>query len=542
MSTAARTVWFGLLVTLAVAIPSIAHAADNLSVRGRYRITLPQADDMLVVGSWQELTFHVARLDGQPLALRDLSVDGGMPAHGHGLPTLPTVRSSGNAGAFVIEGLRFNMAGRWELRILLADREGTDFAVFQLDAGAAIHDASSRLTFTEEELAVLRSLSLTSLGAVPADPSNAVADDPRAVALGHALFFDPELSASGKTSCATCHDPQKHFADGRARGLGVSDLARNTPTLVGVAYSSFFFWDGRSDSLWSQALGPIEAEAEMASTRLETVRYVVRHYGEPYTALFGAPPSLDNLPVRASPVGDAEARAAWDKIAPAQQIAVNAAFAKVGKVLAAYERKLLPGRSAFDAYVDALAAGDLTLARTLLSPKAVTGLKVFISADAQCLNCHSGPLFSNQGFHNIATPSLDSSEPDFGRAIGIQALLTSDFNCLGPYSDANKPSCPELSFLNRHEENGALLGAYKVPSLRQAARSAPYMHDGRFATLKQVIEHYRNPTTASSAMEFRPLFDMPASERESLVHFLQSLSGPADVPASLLRAPAAGPH
>ncbi len=536
-ATGLRSFCTSLVAALALFLPMSAQAADNVSVHGRYRVTLPAGDDVIPVATWQVFTLQVARMDGKALALRDFAIDGGMPAHGHGLPTVPKVRSAGYDGAFLVEGLRFNMAGRWELRVLLADAEGTDFAVFQLDVGASAEKSKSRATWTEEERTVLRSLSIASLGPVPADPSNAVAADPRAVALGHRLFFDPALSGDGKTSCATCHDPGKHFADGLVRGHGVTDLDRNTPSLVGAAYASFLFWDGRRDSLWSQALGPIEAPAEMNSSRLETVRYVAGHYATEYSALFGALPKLDALPKRASPTGDAESRAAWSKLSSDQQNAINRAFAHVGKVIAAYERQLMPGKSAFDRYVEAVEAQDLALAQTLLSPKAVSGLKVFISSDAQCLNCHNGPLFTNQGFHNIGTAGLTAERPDFGRSIGIQALLSTEFNCAGPYSDAKAPDCPELSFLNRHEENGLLVGAYKVPSLRNAALSAPYMHDGRFQTLRAVVEHYRDPALMSDTTEFRPLFDMTPSAREALVHFLQALSAPVAAPPELLRAP-----
>ena len=116
-------------------------------------------------------------------------------------------------------------------------------------------------------------------------------------------------------------------------------------------------------------------------------------------------------------------------------------------------------------------------------------------------------------------------------------MLATEFNCLGPYGDDSKRACPELRFLNRHEQNSSLVGAYKVPSLRNAALTAPYMHDGRFATLAEVIGHYRNPIPSGAPIEFRPLFDMSPQHIEAIAAFLKTLSAPVAAPPEFLRAP-----
>src|SRR5215208_5612123 len=120
-------------------------------------------------------------------------------------------------------------------------------------------DSAARVSWTKQELAMLQSLSLGSLGPVPADPSNRYADDSAAAKLGHKLFFDTRLSSNGQVACATCHAPDKDFQDGRPLGVGVGTAGRRTMPVAGTAYSPWQFWDGRSDSQWSQALGPLES-------------------------------------------------------------------------------------------------------------------------------------------------------------------------------------------------------------------------------------------------------------------------------------------
>ena len=183
---------------------------------------------------------------------------------------------------------------------------------FVLVVGATVWWAarSPGTTWNDTELALIDSLWLGNLPPLPADPTNAVADDPIAASLGHRLFFDPRMSANGAVSCATCHKPELQFTDGLPLGIGVTEGKRNTMGLVGVAYSAWFFWDGRKDSQWSQALGPLENELEHATTRVQAVRVlaVSPGYRADYERLFGALPDFTDsarFPVTATPLGDA---------------------------------------------------------------------------------------------------------------------------------------------------------------------------------------------------------------------------------------------
>jgi cytochrome c peroxidase len=389
------------------------------------------------------------------------------------------------------------------------------------------------------QLQLLRSLSLASLPAAPADPTNRVADDERAARLGQRLFFDPSLSGNGAVSCATCHRPELHFTDGQPTSMGLGPGARNAPSVVGASHSPWLFWDGRRDSLWSQALAPIEVTTEMGGTRLEVARLVSRdpRYRADYEALFGPAPSFDDpvlFPARASPYGDPESRAAWDRLPEEARHQVNLAFANAGKAIAAYERRLAPGPARFDRYVERLVEGDLDGARRTLQPDEIAGLRLFLDgARTQCLRCHNGPLFTNQSFHDVAS-SRFGPMPDLGRFVGIQSLLLDPFNCLGPYSDAAEEHCDELRFLERREM-ARLSGAFKTPTLREVERTAPYFHDGRLATLEEVIEHYRRPP-ADPGSELVPL-ELTDGEAAQMVAFLRALSGGVAAAADWLEPP-----
>jgi cytochrome c peroxidase len=377
------------------------------------------------------------------------------------------------------------------------------------------------------QLELLRTLSLRSLARARDDPSNRVADDERAARLGHRLFFDASLSASGAVACATCHRPERSFSDGLAKSVGLGPGSRNAPTLVGAAHSPWLYWDGRRDSQWAQALAPLEASNEMGSTRLEVARRVANdpRYRTEYEALFGAAPDFDDparFPPRGGPFGDVSARAAWDRLPEADRDRVNRAFANVGKAIAAYERVLAPAPSRFDLYVGHLLDGDLDAARRALDTDEIAGLRLFLDgARTQCLRCHNGPLFTNHGFHDIASSRLGSL-PDLGRFAGLQSLLLDPFNCLGPYSDAPKERCAELRFLDQREL-ATLSGAFKTPTLREVGQTAPYFHDGSLETLEDVVAHYRRPP-ADPGSEIVPL-ELSDREAAQMAAFLRGLAG-----------------
>lgn len=135
--------------------------------------------------------------------------------------------------------------------------------------------------FTQDDWEILQAMSPP--GAPPRDPTNRVADDPRAASLGDALFHDPGLSSNGTVSCATCHAAERLFTDGRAQALGVTRGDRNTPTVLLAPYARWTFLDGRADTLWAQALGPIENPLEMGATRLATAHRTASRHATPTT-------------------------------------------------------------------------------------------------------------------------------------------------------------------------------------------------------------------------------------------------------------------
>ena len=361
--------------------------------------------------------------------------------------------------------------------------------------------------WSEVELKKLRSLWIGSLPPVPADPSNRVADDPRAVALGRKLFFDTRLSASGYVSCATCHRPDEAFQDGLPLGKGIRLTKRRTQTLLGVAYNTWFFWDGRKDSLWAQALTPLEGASEMGGHRLDEARVMAYFYRADYESLFGPLPVVDGM-------------ASGDSLSAEEQGAVTRVFVNIGKAIAAYERTLLPAPTRFDAYVDAVLNGD-DAGPGAFTADEVAGLKLFIGK-ADCVQCHNTPLFSDGKFHNTGVPPLRGQPSDVGWANGLPLMLNDEFGCKGSYSDAGPGECADRRYLVAGLPSQ--IGAFKTPTLRGVADRAPYMHTGQFATLAEVLHHYRAAPTAligTSELYPRPLTD---PEIAVLIAFLQTLT------------------
>jgi cytochrome c peroxidase len=353
------------------------------------------------------------------------------------------------------------------------------------------------------------------------DPTNAVADDPRAAQLGQYLFFDPGLSAGGRFACASCHVPDKALSDGKPHFEGLGQGQRNTPTLWNVAYQRWFFWDGRADTLWSQALVPIENPLEMGTSAAEAVAHLARskELRSAYEALFGPLPEPHVL---------------------AQQgEALERAFTNVGKCLEAYERKLVSRSAPFDRYAAALRAGD-EAGQKAYPEAARRGLALF-DGRAGCRSCHPGPFFSDGEFHDIGVPRRGAA-PDPARRAGIEKLLASARRADGPFSDARTgEKAGELKAL---VVSSAAWGAYRTPSLRNVARTAPYMDRGQFASLREVLEFYSERKDAEPAghhgeQVLAPLHFAPR-EIDDLLAFLETLSDDESDPA-LLAQPSA-PH
>jgi cytochrome c peroxidase len=368
--------------------------------------------------------------------------------------------------------------------------------------------------WTDAEIKILRSLSIDGLPEVPQDLTNNVADNPLAAQFGHQLFFEPRLSGTGAISCSTCHQPERRFTDGLAKGQGIGMSKRNTPSIVGAAHSPWLYWDGRKDSLWSQALSPLEDPAEHGGAREQYVAFIASDasYRAMYETAFGEFPD------------------------PSIDTAVDEVFANIGKAIAAYERLLMPGRSRFDEYVAAVLAGDQKMQNDTFSDDEVMGLRLFIGA-ANCTDCHNGALLTNHEFHNTGVISFPGEVPDKGRVAGVREVLVDPFNCAGEFSGAVARRCAELEFVRTGPE---LIGAFRTPSLRNLDNTAPYMHKGQIETLAGVLQHYNEaPLAMIGHNEVKPL-RLARRELSQLEAFLNTLSAPLITDDKWLARPSSG--
>jgi cytochrome c peroxidase len=403
-------------------------------------------------------------------------------------------------------------------------------------AAQEVRQAPARDKWSAQEVATIASMRLKEAGERPTEPSNAYEQRTEAAALGRALFEDKSLSKNGQVACASCHAAEKQFQDGRQFGQGVGTGKRRTMPVMGASHSPFLFWDGRKDSLWSQALGPLEDAAEHGGNRVRFVRLVLAQYKAQYQAVFGSAPDLGKLPEDASPNGTEAERAAWAALTPATRDGVNRVFANMGKAIAAYERNVSYGESRFDQYAQATVRGD-GRGQEVLTTREVRGLRAFLT-NGQCVTCHNGPLLTDQAFHNTGVPPVDPANPDRGRTEGLKKLLKDEFNCLGPYSDAKPEQCGELQFLSTNDPGQ--LGAFRTPSLRNVAARSPYMHAGQFERLEQVVQHYAtSPKAAIGHSELarpgekhadRQTIQLSAADIQDLVAFLGTLTGPVIQP------------
>ncbi|HTE14802.1 MAG TPA: cytochrome c peroxidase, partial [Burkholderiales bacterium] len=320
-----------------------------------------------------------------------------------------------------------------------------------------------------------------------------------AIEFGTRLFFDQRLSGRGTMSCASCHVPERNWTDNQRRGVGLTEMDRNTPTLMNLVAGRWYGWDGAADSLWSQSLRPILDGRELASTPRH-VAQLVRHDSEMscrYGKAYGAPPSSTDD----------------------EGVLVN-----VGKALAAFQETLTSGRTPFDHFRDALARGAPPSTWTYSKP-AQRGLKIFIGKGG-CTNCHAGPNFTSGEFFSTGLSRFEPlGKPDAGRHSGIGKLLESRFNLLGPYSDdATGASATRTRQVSLVRSN---FGEFKVPSLRNLHLTSPYGRDGSVDTLAEVVRHYANlDPIRLHAKDGLPekLLNLSVREQSDLVVFLESLS------------------
>jgi cytochrome c peroxidase len=362
------------------------------------------------------------------------------------------------------------------------------------------------------------------LPAPPPSTTNRFADDERAARLGRALFFDARLSSNGKLSCASCHDPALGFGDGKQVFEGLGRGERHSPTLWNVAYQRWFFWDGRADSLWAQAVQPLESEIEMGGDRVALARLLLNDatLRATYEELFGPLPDLARWPQHAKPLPTEPTHPhhiAWLSMSDADRLAASRVVANAGKTLEAYERKLVRGDAPFDRFV----AGD----REALSASAVRGWKLFSGA-GNCRSCHGGPNFSDGEFHNIGVPPLNGGAPtDPARYAAVERVQIDPFNSRGEFSDDRKGATALM--LETLVQMPQTFGEYRTPTLRNIAVTPPYMHQGQFATLRDVLHFYSTLEGATQVghhqeQTLRPL-QLNDSELADLLAFLESLTG-----------------
>jgi cytochrome c peroxidase len=276
------------------------------------------------------------------------------------------------------------------------------------------------------------------------------------IALGKQLYFDGRLSSDNKVSCASCHDPAKGFSNGDQFATGVEGKkgGRNSPTVINAALQQFQFWDGRAKSLEEQALGPIQNPIEMNMPLEAVVARLngIEGYKTQFQKVFGT----------------------------------EVTSAGIGKAIAAYERTILSG----DAPYDRFKAGD----QAALSLAAQRGMKLFFGK-ANCVACHAGPNFTDNGFHNIGLPGTDEGRAAISKSLGDK-------------------------------------GSFKTPTLREIARTAPYMHDGSLKTLEEVIAHYIKGGTPGPQVD-EELFPLKLSTDDAadLITFLKEGLSSSSYPA-----------
>lgn len=411
--------------------------------------------------------------------------------------------------------------------------------------------------------AVQAALRMSPVPPAPVDPTNLFDADPQAAELGRLLFHSTALSKDGDVSCATCHLPEQSFVDGRRLALGVLPLERHTMPLWNLAHQRWFFWDGRADSLWSQSLVPIEDPLEHAFTRAGVAHAI---HDDPelrqrYERVFGALPPLEDalrFPAIARPVpandrahqlADEHARAkrgdeehhthlfgsgfrhphqrAWDAMAAEDQEAVTSVFVNVGKALAAFQRLIESRDAPFDRFVAGLREGDPAGVASL-SDSAARGFELFVGK-ARCISCHGGPLFTDLEFHDTGVPEVPGAPVDDpGRARGLEALRAFEFGVRSRWSDDPEgPAGVKVDFLPAAgHAHGP--GEFKTPSLRSIASTPPYMHNGAFETLEEVVSFYATRETARATGTTEKILvplGLSKEEQADLVAFLRSLTG-----------------
>lgn len=325
---------------------------------------------------------------------------------------------------------------------------------------------------------------------------------PAKIALGDKLFHDKRFSSTGEVACATCHEKEKAFTDSplkTSQGINKLTGTRNAPTVANAAYFTSMFWDGRSVDLEDQAQHPFVNPVEMGLPDHEPILKIVRtdpEYVTAFSAVFG-------------------------------KSGTAVTSAEVFRAIAAFERTLVFGDSPFDRWHF---GGD----QSAVSPAAMRGFKVFLE-DGRCVSCHAiendQALFTDNRFHNIGV-GINNVQKD------VPALAGAFLKAKAQGLDVDKAvlSDKRTSELGRFAITDTVdqLGAFKTSTLRNIAVTAPYMHDGSIATLRDVVVHYNNggvtkegdPVNDFLSGGIRPL-NLTDQQIDDLVVFLESLTSPA---------------
>ena len=176
-------------------------------------------------------------------------------------------------------------------------------------------------------------------------------------------------------------------------------------------------------------------------------------------------PDFSGIPSNASPLGTDAEKAAWNAMSDAQRDSINRVFANIGKAIAAFERSIEPPQTRFDRFALDLAIGAEPKGDAVFTREEILGLKLFIGK-ANCVTCHNGPRFTDNGFHNTGVPPVAGLPPDRGRIDAVSQVEADPFNCFGAFRDGDVSACGELRFMVKSAPE--LIRAYKTPSLRGA--------------------------------------------------------------------------
>ncbi len=316
----------------------------------------------------------------------------------------------------------------------------------------SLRDIYSRPSSQWPKPAIDEGVEWKELGILPASPLEDKKDSLKnIIELGKALFFDTRLSGSGKISCASCHNPEINWTDGKEKSIGHEGTInkRNSPTIQNTWFYDKLFWDGRSGSLEDQAFAPINSESEMHHEMPELVRFLrnIKGYADLFEKAFGSP-------------------------------AINPQ--SLTEAIATFERTIVSNKSRFDDFLEGK--------RMALTKSELRGLHLF-RTKARCMNCHNGPLFTDNQFHNIGFSLNDN----------------------GYYQVTHK------------EED---VGKFKTPSLRDVMKTGPWMHNGKSTSMEEIIEKLNSadlPTNNNSLI--KPL-KLSKKEKNDLLVFLKAISAP----------------